>query len=269
LKIVTALLPKECYLVTARLKNGMKIMVDPHDFDGREILLFGVIDPEIIDICKKLLSEGDIFLDIGANYGSVGLNCAAALGKSGSVHFFEPQPDLCKRLRQCLALYPNVDAFVHEVGLMNCDGEMELQRNPSHSGASTFFDRSASTGDKTTVKVVDITTYIPPIVKEQPFAAKMDVEGSELLLLPWLVKQNNLRFLVFESLHIPDKENMFEIINDGGGLAIYGISRRASSIGLEPVICPTDFNLFKDVIVFHKNFIPEVEKHFDLPPYAV
>jgi FkbM family methyltransferase len=262
---VIALFHRKQYDIAAKLKNGMKIMINPCDFDGRQIFLFGAMDPEIVEICKKLLNECDVFLDIGANYGSVGLNCASHSNKDGMVHFFEPQPDLCERLRNCLASNPNIKGVVHEIGLMDSDGEIDLIKS-WHSGEASFVPPKDPTKVKDTIKVkiADISTYVPPIVQDRPFAVKMDVEGSELILLPWLVKQRNLKFLVFESMHISNKNRLFEIIKDVEGLTIYGISIKMFSWSLKPIIRSTDFNLFKDVIVFHKNFIPEVQKHFVL-----
>ena len=69
----------------ARLRNGIHLQVDPQDYNGRMLLLAGTPDPKVVETCRALLAPGMAFLDIGANYGSIGLLCTEVVGTTGEI----------------------------------------------------------------------------------------------------------------------------------------------------------------------------------------
>jgi hypothetical protein len=56
----------------------------------------------------------------------------------------------------------------------------------------------------------------------QPFGVKLDVEGAEIYLMPWLLRQPNLRFLIFEAAH--NHKQLWDLIQESG-LILYGLRR--------------------------------------------
>lgn len=81
------LLKKSCTTTPfkARLRSGVKLKIDPTDYNGRVVALFGLQEPNITSICKNNLHKNDIFLDIGENNGAVGLSC---IHSAREIHFF-------------------------------------------------------------------------------------------------------------------------------------------------------------------------------------
>ena len=84
---------------------------------------------------------------------------------------------------------------------MNRDATLTLQSPSHHSGMATFADTQGNDYfEKTeTCEVREISKYVGPLVHGKPFGAKLDIEGSEMAIMPWLLAQPNLKFLIFEA----------------------------------------------------------------------
>ena len=209
--------------IEAVMLNGVRIDVSPNDYHGRILYLFGTNDPKVQTVAQELLRPGDRFLDIGANYSSIGIQVANLVGPEGQVHLFEPQPELCRRVRAAIDRAAITNVHVHGVALMDHDGEMVLARPSNHSGMATLIAESAhEKWLKQTIQVKDIATYLPPLIGEHSFGVKLDVEGAEIYLMPWLLKQPGLRFLIFEAAH--NHRQLWDLI-EAAGLTLVGLRR--------------------------------------------
>jgi hypothetical protein len=124
--------------IEAVMLNGVRIEVSPNDYHGRILYLFGTNDPKVQSVAQGLLRRGDRFLDIGANYSSIGIQVADLVGPEGQVHLFEPQPELCRRVREAISRAGIANVHVHDIALMDRDGEMVLARPTNHSGMATL-----------------------------------------------------------------------------------------------------------------------------------
>jgi FkbM family methyltransferase len=214
--------------VEAVMHNGVRIEVDPNDFDGRVLYLFGTNDPKVEATARGLLRPGDRFLDIGANHSTIGILAADRVGPTGQVHLFEPQRTLCDRVQAALDRAGLTNVHLHRVGLMDHDGELVFARPRNHSGMASFVIEHAPERWRTeTATVRDIATYVPPLIGEHGFGAKVDVEGAEMRLIPWLVRQLNLRFLIFEAKH--NQRQLWDTVI-AAGLVPFGLSRRLAHI---------------------------------------
>lgn len=229
--------------IEAVMLNGVRIDVSPNDYHGRILYLFGTNDPKVQAVAQSLLRRGDRFLDIGANYSSIGIQMADIVGPEGEVHLFEPQPDLCQRVRAAIDQAALTNVHVHSVGLMDQDGEMVLSRPANHSGMATFINADDH-GDwvKQSIPVHNIATYVPPLINGHPFGVKLDVEGAETSLMPWLLAQPKLRFLIFESAH--NQQQLWDMI-DGSALKLYGLRRLVHTKQLKRVFA------FEQMLEYH------------------
>lgn len=210
--------------IVAKLLDGTPIEVAPNDYHGRVLYLFGTNDPKVQSTAQGLLRRGDVFLDIGANYSTIGLSIAERVGATGRVHLFEPQERICRSVAQSIAHRRLANVVLHRVALMDHDGEMRLSRPRHHSGMATLVDYGGDRGDweAEAVPVRNIASYVEPLVAGQEFGAKLDVEGAEPLLMPWLLSQPGLRFLIFEAAH-----NQAELFDDvrAARCHLYGLCR--------------------------------------------
>jgi len=224
--------------IRAKLRSGIRLNVDPNDFNGRIVALFGLQEPSITSICKHSLHIGDVFLDIGANNGAVGLNCIKV---AGEVHLFEPQPQLCKSIQDSINEYGLDHVTLHPIGLMDSDDELELHVVNNHSGTGSFVRHHSGWTIKVPVK--QASSYIRPILRGRAFGAKVDVEGAEGTVLPGLLKLPNMRFIVFEHQGVGD---IWELLKD---TELYGIESTWFRPKYSRIEKPADMEKFEDYII--------------------
>lgn len=146
-------------------------------------MAFGLYELDTARAIKRALRPGDTFIDGGANIGYFTLIAAKAVGASGRVHAFEPQPDNRRRLAEHVAMNGLGDVVtIHPVALSDRAGEVELHTfdNPaSNHGQSTFFAGSQAT-HAVSVRTVRLDDYLPDVA---PRLIKLDIEGAEPLAI--------------------------------------------------------------------------------------
>jgi FkbM family methyltransferase len=141
-------------------------------------------DPGELAALKARLTEGFVFLDIGANIGGYSLFVAAHAGPTARVLAIEPQPDIYERLVYNLRLnsFPSVKAVACAVA--DKEGELTLFVDPENKGESSLKIMSeVSSAGSIKVPAKRLLT----LIEEQGFthidAAKLDTEGAEDIIL--------------------------------------------------------------------------------------
>ena len=235
-----ARMPTQAY---ARMLNGLRILVTLRDYHGRILFLFGTNDPKVHHVVQALLRKSDVFLDIGANYGSIGLLAAECVGPLGRIHLFEPQPNLCEAVQEAINERKLSNVTLHNVALMDCDDQMQMARPLHHSGMATLVKHcDQQAWDTLTVQVKNVATYLPPLIKRESFGVKIDVEGAEPFLMSWLIKEPNLRFIVFEAAH--NQQLLYNMVRESD-LELYGPKRTVFSKTVERV------DVFEQMLTYH------------------
>jgi FkbM family methyltransferase len=229
------------------LRDGTPIATSPSDHDGSILYLFGTNDPKVALTTEALLNSGDVFLDIGANHATIGFAAARVVGPQGAVHLFEPQRKLGDRIADAITTGGFGNVTLHRLGLLDVDGSFELRSPSDHSGSATFADTDAATHfDATeTCTVRAIAPYVGALVAGQPFAAKIDIEGAEPKILPWLLAQPTMRFLIFEASNNP--QALYDDVR-GAGLLLYGLVRHPLLMRYRRIDSFADLGQFHDVI---------------------
>jgi FkbM family methyltransferase len=141
-------------------------------------------DPQELAVLKSRLTEGFVFLDIGANIGGYSLFVAAHAGPTARVLAIEPQPDIYERLVFNLRLnhFPSVKAVACAVA--DKEGELTLFVDPDNKGESSLkiMSEVSSVGS---IKVP--AKRLLTLIEEQGYtrvdAAKLDTEGAEDIIL--------------------------------------------------------------------------------------
>jgi len=245
--IVNRLISRAPQVAVAKLRDGSSIEVTTSDYHGRILYLFGTNDPKVEQTANSLLGAGDVFLDIGANYSSIGLAASHVVGPRGMVHLFEPQRLLGDRVQAVIdgGSYPNVR--LHRLGLMDCDGRLTLKSPTSHSGMATFAVHGGSEafGEVEECEVREIGAYVGPLVANRTFGAKLDIEGAEPTVMPWLLVQPNLRFLIFEAA--ANQRALYEAVRTAK-LVLYGLKRHPLKLRLVRVDEFAEMSRFHDVV---------------------
>ena len=136
-------------------------------------------------VLSQLLSEGDTFLDVGANHGSFAIVASKLVGTSGFVLAVEPQPRLAQALGKSLSANALCKFQILNLAVGDTDGEIELLVPLGTSGSAGIFPEHSATHQYNAIKVP--LRRFDELVDWQNFTGKvllkLDVEGSECAFL--------------------------------------------------------------------------------------
>jgi len=192
--------------VAVRLRSGPLIYVQPDEYVGRTVSLFGDLDPKVSWVCNRLLRLGDTFVDVGANCGVVSLLGAHLVGPSGEVHAFEPQPESASSLRRSAAANGFGQLQVHEVALSDVDGWQELVVPLDNLGAASLSRTPVGPSRSVGVSIRQSGPYLSRLDLGPVRLLKLDIEGHEEQLLAGALDylgQHPPEAIVFESNEDP------------------------------------------------------------------
>jgi FkbM family methyltransferase len=208
----------------ARVEGGFRVKVDTREYHGRVLWVHGTNDRKVSRVVNALLRAGDILLDIGANYASIGLAAAARVGPFGHVHLFEPQPAIARAVDAAIRQSGVRNVTLHELALFKADDELPLRVPTHHSGLGTLLPDDGRDGDWHSIIVPTRQTrrFVAHLVGERPFGVKIDIEGAEPDVLADLLPFERLRFVVFEGCS--NERWLFDHFS-GAGFAIFGLKR--------------------------------------------
>jgi FkbM family methyltransferase len=144
-----------------------------------------LVDRSDTQVLSLLLSEGDTFIDVGANHGSFSIVASKLVGNSGRVISIEPQPKLAEVIRHSLQANALCKFDVYQVAVGEFESEIELLIPQDSSGSAGIFSAHSGVYKYQTVKVP--LKCFDDLVDWQDLPGKilvkLDVEGSEFAFL--------------------------------------------------------------------------------------
>lgn len=157
-----------------------KFMVNRHDvFVGKSLIHYGEYIEHEWQLMQRFIHEGDCVLDVGANIGGFSVPMARKVGTSGSVHAFEPQPELYKCLVENGAANNLPQLITHIEGLGDKASTIETavpDYDVKNNLGAFSFD---SKGDDLKITIIPLDSLSLPKIS----FIKMDIEGMELKAL--------------------------------------------------------------------------------------
>jgi FkbM family methyltransferase len=170
----------------AKLRCGAQALVFGNQYDGPPMYLWGDANPRITDVVSTVLRKGDAALDIGANFGVVGLVMAQIVGPTGRVHLFEPQPNVAQFLRTSLLINNFSQATVHECALSDRSGSGRMTVvDPSNLGETTLEMDHLHTGPDAAqfeVRIEEASHCVSALGIAKTALIKIDVEDHESVI---------------------------------------------------------------------------------------
>jgi FkbM family methyltransferase len=164
---------------------GYQVFLDPLDMRLFQVVNELASQDTDTRILPQLLSEGDTFLDVGANHGSFAIVASKLVGANGFVLAVEPQPRLAKALGKSLTANALCKFQVYNLAVGDADGEIELLVPAGTSGSAGVFPEHSATHKFNAFKVP--LKRFDDLVEWQSFTGKvllkLDVEGSECAFL--------------------------------------------------------------------------------------
>jgi FkbM family methyltransferase len=163
--------------------GGYAFHCDQRDSVAREVCFTGCYEPQETQLASRLLGPGDLFVDVGANWGYFSLAAAHWVGPGGTVIAFEPEPRLFTLLADNLAANRLTSVRPAQTAIGAGPGRMAFSAFRVESG-NWGQSRSCAEGDRIdfecdTAALDDIL----PAEASRVQLVKIDVEGAEAEVL--------------------------------------------------------------------------------------
>jgi FkbM family methyltransferase len=162
---------------------GIKLFVPPVWRGSAKIIyVFRAAYERELQLLNRLLSSGDVFVDVGANYGIYTSVASRVVGPAGRVISFEPATHAYAVLQRNIEIgaLKNVSAF--RLALSNQQGEMVLRlRDDSSMNAIAHATHMGEAFEAITTSTLDAELARDAV--RRVHMLKLDVEGAEELVL--------------------------------------------------------------------------------------
>jgi FkbM family methyltransferase len=171
----------------ATLKNGIKLGAMLPDLVQSHLFCFGAWEPVLTKYVTTHLSEGDIFVDIGANVGYFSFIASPLVGAKGKVYSFEASPSICRQLTSNARANGVSNIDIRQVAVSNVQGVIELWKDVSgNEGNSTVTIQMATLASHSLEAAVPcdrLGSLMNVNAIENAKMIKIDVEGHEVEVL--------------------------------------------------------------------------------------
>jgi FkbM family methyltransferase len=146
---------------------------------GLLLYRYGVRDTDI-ELMKRLLAPGDVFIDGGANVGLFTLAAAGRVGRSGKVIAFEPAREVRLRLTENVALNRLVQVEIVPFALSAAPGEATFRSfDIAGAGLNHLSPVDGEGGQVESVTLTTLDTAVSPTDRRRLRLVKLDLEGAE------------------------------------------------------------------------------------------
>jgi FkbM family methyltransferase len=210
--------------------EGGKLSVSLDDYVGRAAFFVGDLDRKISAIVDRFVMPGDTVLDIGANIGLVSLRMAKRVGPTGTVHAFEPNPQMAQRVTAALEANNVSNVQLHQVALGAKEGTLVLHVPEGNAGAATLLPTARTISQKLDVPVRRLDDF-----NLSPAFVKIDVEGFEDHVLRGFSRTlatNPPQTILFEQ---NDANSASIPLLKDAGYKIHGVAKTLLKLTLVPV----------------------------------
>ncbi len=169
---------------TSQYLGRFRMRVDLDEWIQQNIFFFGVYDEAGIRLVKSVLSEGDVFLDIGANVGCFTLVASEATGRKGKVIAFEAVRRVADRLEENIGLNGLENVSVVRKAVYDRETLLRFYiASQENLGMSSIFHHDTESGVIENVPAIDLDHFLKDYMLDGIKMIKIDVEGAEIFAL--------------------------------------------------------------------------------------
>jgi FkbM family methyltransferase len=205
---------------------GSKMYLDVADRGlSQDLILDGIREAHYVETVQKIVKEGDVVVDIGANIGYYALLESKIVGVKGTIYAIEPVPENHDLLKKNIALnaYSNIKTYQMALGNNNGTEKMYVppQRNLSSITSVSNFRKDEETVKEIEVKIMTLDEFLKD--KPYPNVIRMDVEGYEYQIVKGMEKTlgTRLPLTILMELHcgnltVEQSRELLQILKDDG-----------------------------------------------------
>jgi FkbM family methyltransferase len=163
----------------ARTYFGATMLCDPRDLIQHIILHFGVWEPNTSALMEKLLSPGDVCVDVGANVGYDTLLTSHLVGPYGSVIAIEASPAIFDLLSRNLRVNDASNVRLVHKAVSDQPGVLNLYAGPPGNRGSSTTLASKNFELEAAVEALPLDQILTVEERSRVRLIKIDIEGAE------------------------------------------------------------------------------------------
>lgn len=171
--------------IPVEVKDGRRLWANLTTGMHDTVFFLGEFERAVTKIAGSLVNEGDICLDVGANFGWYTSLFYARCGAAGAVHSFEPVPDTFRELERNSVLMGAPDnVFINNLALGDKAGAVILNLfeglPTGHASLSPHGRQDVST---VSCEMITLDSYLEKNRIDRVDFVKVDIEGAEKVFL--------------------------------------------------------------------------------------
>lgn len=159
---------------------GIRMALDPADASVSSQIAAGEYEPHVSSTLERLLDEGDVFVDVGANVGYHTFGASARVGVTGRVVAVEANPENARLIAHTIESNGIANVELVPVALAAGRGYVNFGTHIGSNGG--FLPDGASTTGSGRGTIVP-TMALDDLDLERVSVVKIDVEGAEGIVI--------------------------------------------------------------------------------------
>ncbi len=168
-----------------KLKDGRSLIVDLSTGMQETVYFIGEYEQPITAIAREMIGEGDVCLDVGANFGWYTTLMSLRAGKSGAVHAFEPMPKTFRELernREAAAYRDKI--YINNFALGDREDVVQINMfDDLPSGHASLSAKGEARVSAFDCRLTTLDGYLAEHDIRQVDFVKVDIEGAEMMFL--------------------------------------------------------------------------------------
>ena len=142
-------------------------------------------EPYTLELAKKIIKQGDVFVDIGANAGIYSFTLSKIVGQQGKVYAFEPDPRNYKLLEKSIKANSINNIIVYPIAVSDKTGQAKfnLDIDSSQSSLIELENRKRVCYKSIKVPTISLDDFVSKKNIKKINLIKIDVEGGEPLVV--------------------------------------------------------------------------------------
>lgn len=161
--------------------EGFDLWIHPNDqILSRSIVYDKIWELETTKLIKKIIHEGDVGIDLGANIGYFTILMANLVGTSGKIFSFEPAPQNFEILQKNIKQNHLENVISEQSAIGDIDGKIKLYLSNTNAGWHKVFPTQFVDYEVSDKNIdVKICSLDKEFIDKKIDFIKMDVEGYE------------------------------------------------------------------------------------------
>lgn len=178
--------------------------------------IVGRWEPESQSLFMRMIREGWVVYDLGANNGIHSLLFSKLVGKSGKVFAFEPLTSNCDEIQQNMSLNGVQNVSVVQAAVSDQAGETTFHLG-LHNKQGSLVGIGRESGTDIKVKLITLDSFIET-GNPKPDFLKIDIEGAESMALHGFSNKIMVnKPVLFIELHTPEQDRKVgDFLSDNG-----------------------------------------------------